>query len=145
MINEERNLLLRDLCARLPYGVKGLHRGEVQKLLVMDSSGSYQVGEYNAWFSIDDVIFKPYLRPMSSMTEVEYKEYDKACELDSDISSNTLKTNIKAKKRVLISAWYHGTDWLIAHHFDYRGLIPMGLALGAPEGMYKTKERIRTI
>lgn len=28
-------------------------------------------------------------------------------------------------------------DWLLAHHFDYRGLIPMGLALEATEGMYK--------
>ena len=53
MTQEEKDLLLRDLCARLPYGVKGLHRGEKQELLVMDSFGSYQVNEYDAWFDED--------------------------------------------------------------------------------------------
>ena len=57
-----------------------------------------------------------YLRPMSSMTEEE------------EIYYNTVYTTLK---------FYKKEDWLNAHHFDYRGLIEKGLALEAPEGMYK--------
>jgi hypothetical protein len=55
---------------------------------------------------------------MSSMTE------------DEEIYYNTVYTRLK---------FYEKEDWLNAHHFDYRGLIPMGLALEAPEGMYKAE------
>ena len=61
--------------------------------------------------------FKPYLRPMSSMTE------DEEDELNSARMGN----------------YGEDADWLNAHHFDYRGLIPLGLALEATEGMYKTE------
>ena len=147
MTQEEKQLLLKDLCARLPYGVKcsctWSHKvpngttGCVQELstFLIDEIEIMDNPEYDC--QICDV--KPYLRPMSSMTDEEYKEYDKALELDCSISANVLKTNLEAKKRVLISTWYNGTDWLNAHHFDYRGLIEKGLALEAPEGMYKTK------
>lgn len=47
-MTREKQLLLKDLCARLPYEVKGLHRGKVQRLLAMDSFGSYQVDGYAA-------------------------------------------------------------------------------------------------
>ena len=114
MTREEKDLLLRDLCARLPYGVKGLHRGEKQELLVMDSFGSYQVNGYDAWFDLNSVIFKPYLRPMSSMTEEELAEYN--------------RFELSDFRRI---------DWLNAHHFDYRGLIEKGLALEMPKDMYK--------
>lgn len=58
---------------------------------------------------------KPYLRPMSSMTKEEKKEYNKLlC--------------WRSPKKVF--------DWLNAHHFDYRGLIKKGLALEAPKEMY---------
>lgn len=40
---------------------------------------------------------------------------------------------MKAKHRVRISKWYHGTDWLNAHHFDYRGLIEKDLAIEVTE------------
>ena len=77
MTNAEKKLLLIDLCSRQPYGVKGLHRGKVHKLFTIDgrvvSNACIQVDGYDAWFSIDT--FKPYLRPMSSMTEEEIKEY----------------------------------------------------------------------
>ena len=62
---------------------------------------------------------KPYLRPMSSMTEEELKEL------------NIIFDNCDTEYRV------EAQDWLDAHHFDYRGLIEKGLALKAPEGIYK--------
>ena len=68
---------------------------------------------------------KPYLRPMLSMTEEEKEEYNKTENLS------------------LFDLHHYPTiksfDWLNAHHFDYRGLIEKGLALEAPEGMYKNK------
>ena len=79
MTYKEKQLLLKDLCARLPYGVKGLHRNEVQRLLIIDSFGSYQVNGYDAWFNLSSVEFKPYLRPMSSMTEEEQRTLNSMC------------------------------------------------------------------
>ena len=136
MTQEEKQLLLKDLCARLPYEVKGLHRGEIQRLLIMDSFGSYQVNGYDAWFNLNSVDFKPYLRPIDSMTDDEINELDEVC----DGIFNIYDTNIEV---LSILEWedsfeniLKGNDWLNAHHFDYRGLIPMGLALEAKEGMY---------
>ncbi len=67
---------------------------------------------------------RPYLRPMSSMTEEEKKELNNVLEFQYYSDD---------------SCMCESTDWLNAHQFDYRGLIPMGLALEAKEGMYKTE------
>ena len=65
---------------------------------------------------------------MSSMTEEERDEVKKYMK----------------REQIVNMAFYHATektyDWYNAHHFDYRGLIPMGLALESPEGMYKAKQ-----
>ena len=155
MTQEDKELLLKDLSARLPYGVKVCYTpsdyyypiGKIWSVRgvnlvsfiadIIDDYGHPGTGQVFENAKLEDI--KPYLRPMSSMTEEEYQEYGKACDLDCDCSSNTLRTNLKAKSRVLISVWHHGVDWLNAHHFDYRGLIEKGLALEAPEGMYKTE------
>ena len=113
---EEKNLLLKDLCSRLPYGVKGLHRGEKRELLVMDSFGSYQVNEYDAWFDLNSVIFKPYLFHLSSMTEEQKKEYQYITERWMNDPVYSISDSI---------------DWLNKNHFDYRGLIKKGLAIDA--------------
>ena len=65
---------------------------------------------------------KPYLRPISSITEEE-KEY-----FGIPFTSEGLVT---------LTDTVECMDWLNAHHFDYRGLIEKGLALEAPKGMYK--------
>ena len=137
MTNEEKQLLLKDLCARLPYGVKGLHRGQVHELFTIDSrevnNTCIQVDGYDAWFSVDT--FKPYLRPMKSMTEKEEEEYWNVINLKSpempvgEIPS--IETISQCSTIVL--------DWLLSKGFDIRGLLPMGLALEAKEGMYKTE------
>jgi len=124
MTQEEKHLLFKELCTRLPYGVR----------VCVDESGlfiptlTYIEGtiichfKECAWTRYIDTI-KPYLRPMSSMTEEEKKDY-----------------NSKFEGRDFSWEIYYGsTDWLNEHHFDYRGLIPMGLALPAPEGMYNIK------
>ena len=123
MAQEEKQLLLKDLCVRLPYKVKGI-------ITFDESNTTFTVeGIDNNVLHLSDAEecyvedFKPYLRPMSSMTEEERIEYLNACgnEMDNAFSSPR----------------YCGIDYLNSHHFDYRGLIEKGLALEALEGMYK--------
>ena len=103
----------------LPYGVKC-------NALLKRIDGSLKsifgiLKGYNGYASIgnnlvDIETVKPYLRSMSSMTKEEKNDY-----------INTF------------TVMWDAVDWLNAHHFDYCGLIPMGLAFEAPEGMYKTE------
>ncbi len=78
---------------------------------------------------------------MSSMTEEEYKEFCKISGLRKKEEGNYFSNhspewgNSIITERVMVRT----IDWLNAHHFDYRGLIEKGLALEAPEGMYKTE------
>ena len=114
MAQEEKQLLLRDLCARLPYGLKLRY---VEDLVVKKESHIITLNNaYLEHILNGDADIKPYLRPMSSMTEDEKRD------LGGDIHTYYTIREI---------------DWLNAHHFDYRGLIDKGLALEAPEGMYK--------
>ncbi len=128
MTREEKNLLLRDLCGRLLYGVKVWRQGGnyVVSCLDIEKQSVYLKVDFEAirgwWTDIEEV--KPYLRPMSSMMEEE-KELMKG----SVICFNELEGNSTLFDEI-------GLDWLNAHHFDYRGLLEKNLALEAPEGMY---------
>ena len=141
MTPEEKQLLLKDLCARLPYGVNcsctWCHEvpngttGCVQELstFLIDEIEIMDNPEYDC--QICDV--KPYLRPMSSMTEEEEKEYSNAHVLDN---CDELANIQKYGNKYIQLARTHAHDYLVSHHFDYRGLIEIGLAIEAPEGMY---------
>lgn len=123
MTQEEKQLLLKDLCARLLYGV-------ICKLSAKDADVSTTEkldlgGLEHFIFGTMDVL--PYLRPMSSMTDEEKLDY---------IALGDIKRYTNPQYAYLIS---EQLDYLNAHHFDYRGLIEKGLALEAPEGMYKTE------
>ena len=128
MTQEDKELLLKDLCARLPYGVNCDRLGVIRKVLSISPNRTFCVeldnGEYvSNWYSAEDI--KPYLRPMSSMTEEEDKEYTN---IDNrSYSCPKDYAHIPAQDRI---------DWFNKHHFDYRGLIEKGLALPAPEEMY---------
>ena len=147
MTQEEKILLLQDLCGRLPYGVivdykeneydsrqwkiSTLHApaySQSGSLISTDNEGWIEYEEYKGCgmstgsspLHIEKNL--PFLRPMSSMTEEEKKEYDVFCikpylGIDEEMACNFI-------------------DWLNKKMFDYRGLIPMGLALEAPKGMY---------
>ena len=123
MTQENKELLLQDLCARFPYGVKISTRIKGNSNFI-DSELSGEL--LDDFIKKDWGIIKPYLRPMSSMTEEEVGEY---ISLKEDI--------IGSDGITYFFETYESIDWLNAHHFDYRGLIPMGLALSALEGMYK--------
>ena len=141
MTQEDKQLLLIDLCARLPYGVKMKYKDEegVSTLCQIDTFYTDIDGFHclirmaeppGIFYDLNE--FKPYLRPMSSMTEEEENEF---------ISLNAVPSPCQLPNHTRMS-WYSNAtmlDWLNAHHFDYRGLITMGLALEAPERMYKTE------
>ena len=139
MITEEKQLLLIDLCQRLPYGVKVKIFDESILMEEFNDKGTLYGKESmsddcfvikcknDSWIiSCED--FKPYLRPMSSMTEEEREEFE-----------NLLEGIVDGVERWDKPDLCEEYDWLNTHHFDYRGLIPKGLALEALEGMYKTE------
>ena len=115
MTQEDKQLLLKDLFARLTYGVMVHFEGWNPEKL---SEVNLKEDVYNGMGGIPI----PYLRSMSSMTDEEVKEYKQFLE---DIEGYAYSIDCVPQ-----------IDWLNAHHFDYRGLIPNGLALEAPEGMY---------
>ena len=119
MIPEDKELLLKDLCARLPYGVKVNLHNEIYTLLGYYDDYVMLTANVPTGQQTNIVNIKPYLRPMSSMTEDEKKVYD--------------EYYFSAFK---IAGW--DMDFYNAHHLDYRGLIEMGIALKAPEDMYES-------
>ncbi len=127
MTTEEKELLLKDLCGRLRYGIIASVRGSDEEFRHFHILGvkDDKVWVENDILQVDDFddveVVKPYLRPMSSMTEEEREEFQEYV-FDSDEIGNI----------VMLDA----SDWLNTHYFDHRGLIPMGLALEALEGMY---------
>lgn len=142
MTQEEKQLLLKDLCARLPYGVIVDYKENEFEIPHWKITTIYP-DTFEGWIGYDRRVgagsesgsrpfkigeVKPYLRPMSFMTEEEKEEF---CYLQDMMIYNT-KGPVTADVNTYV-------DWLLSHHFDYRGLIPMGLALEAPEDMYKTK------
>lgn len=138
MTQQEKQLLLKDLSARLPYGVKlgfensdlilvptdfNIYTMQLSTNQIYPKSNGVAIGHiYDIWS------YRPYLRPMSSMTKKERKEYDK-------LIANCLYD----AEAYFFENYNRLYDWLNSHHFDYRGLIEKGLALEAPKDMYKTE------
>ncbi len=125
MTKEEKTLLLQDLCGRLAYKIKGLHREQVHTVTNIEPNSInpiIKVDGYDAWFPIE--MFKPYLRSMSSMTEDERAEYRK---LDGVMSYDS-----EHDTWAMCAFAPEAYDWLNKKMFDYRGLILKGLALETP-------------
>ena len=141
MTQEEKQLLLKDLSARFPYGVKFSfcdgHDNEVFTLSNLDGILKYDIE--------NECTVRAYLRPMSSMTEDEKGELN---ERFHDVGyfftqeppyDYGLMVQHDSIGSIIISEFTEVYDWLNARHFDYRGLIEKGLAIEAPEDMYKIK------
>lgn len=88
MVQKDREILLQDLCARLPYNVIGLYSWKNREPYNRELTGCLFDELKSSWDSTEDSQFLPYLRPMSSMTEEEKKEYGKVCELDTETLAN---------------------------------------------------------
>ena len=135
MTQEEKQLLLKDLSARLPYGVM-MKVSHLSHPIALDEFVLFTIKTGK-----EEGI--PYLRPMSSMTEEELKELnDKYGNIayffiQKPPYYHGLQAQHEDIGSIEISEFSKIYDWLNAHHFDYRCLIEKGLALEAPEGMYK--------
>lgn len=116
-MKDSKTELMRDLCARLPYHVIVNYRGSKVDLTKYARSVKLEC-------------CKPYLRPMSSMTEEEAREYANC----GNIIANSPQNNYLIPNPNCV-------DWLNSKHFDFRGLIPKGLAIEAPENMYNIKKK----
>lgn len=146
-MQEDKQLLLQDLCARLPYGVickvkyilnnettygEDIER-ECTDVVKRINFDKYTV--YTEWLRDESDIeeIKPYLRPMYSMTEEEVKEY-KAFHCVAYEHTHFYPQFCTVANELNMF------DWLNKKMFDYRGLIGKDLALEAPEDMYKKIE-----
>lgn len=146
MTQEQKQLLLKDLSARLLNEVYIENTfyssfGEVVKVkeqLKPEHLTILYNDIYNDenWHSNS---FKPYLRLMSSITKEERKELSKILNYEFYIDDDFALVAEDDRHRIRLELCEGYIDWLNAHHFDFRGLIPMGLAIEAPEGMYKNE------
>lgn len=123
MKQENKELLLKDLCTRMPYGVKGIDcNGNI-------SSPKDWKTEFHILTAINYRITKyewrPYLFPLSSMTEEQKKEYA------SLVWFNSIPVVLRSEDAVILEEVPMLTDFYHKNYFDYRGLIPMGLAIDA--------------
>lgn len=130
MTQEDKKLLYKDLCARLPYGVVLDSPDPVDDLwdeaISIDASTKTVTLLYNEHvFNIDEV--KPYLFPLSSMTEEQEREYNT---LRDFVYSHHYEYEDIVEDMGLYDNW-RSIDYLNANHFDYRGLIEKGLAIDA--------------
>ena len=135
MTQENKDLLLRDLCARLPYGVKVNYNEEVctidsigndSELLLKNNDGEIiPKWEDSLFISIEKC--KPYLFPLSSMTEEQQKE------LYSIQGVLTVDFELEEYKMVHLFQFQNVIDWFNKNHFDYRGLIEKGLAIDSTD------------
>lgn len=143
MTQEHKQLLLQDLSARLSYGtIVSVTDGTIKYNAYIESV-SYKniqvspVSDSNftayTFYKIREI--KPYLRPMSSMTEEEKKEFESFGWRVNEFDDNYPWVHIGQIENVLL-----GLNWLNANHFDYRGLIEKGLAIEVTEENNPYKE-----
>ena len=127
MTQKDKELLLGDLCGRLPYFTKVQIKNEIVVLdSIYDDDGYHFnfIGDDKEGVTIEQV--KPYLFPISSMTEEQREEYDKMSELDIDYTITQIKND-----SLIWTSGLNRFNWLLKNHFDVYDLIPMGLAIDA--------------
>ncbi len=154
MTQKDKQLLLKDLCARLPYGVLGQceidasYDTEVEtipqthkfkavaygfnedKLFVcpmIENQDELEIANEEIADGVYVFDFKPYLFPLSSMTEKQEKEYNM---LRDFVYTHHYEYEDIVEDMGLYDNW-KSIDYLNANHFDYRGLIEKGLAIDA--------------
>lgn len=146
MKQEYKELLLRDLSARLPYNVicTDSRHGDSRITEIDTVEETVYCDDFDEYVKLDKC--KPYLRPISSMTEEEKQELLKVTSLiEYDEECETLKSFDfygDARLDVGMEIWMKALDWLNKKMFAYRtyndkDMFELGLALEAPEGMYK--------
>ena len=140
MKQEDKELLLKDLCGRLPYGVNMNHiadtennpitcvGGVAKTMITLESPAGYGTSD------IED--YMPYLFPLSSMTEEQKIECFKGTDIELDEHNEIWSTFPISDSDIVLTNlnnWLKVINWLNKNHFDYRGLIEKGLAIDATD------------
>lgn len=142
MTQEDKELLLKDLCARLPYGVKVAffnedltHHSEPKILIGIECINNLNYSSLEDEDGNTTIVefVKPYLFPLSNMTDEQQEEFDRIYTDDMQVVVDNLKNRLDGKSYEINFGHYRHIDWLNKHHFDYRGLIEKGLAIDATE------------
>ena len=145
MTQENKELLLKDLCVRLPHktyvkttkGIGYVYAINTSQLIELSVANDSEY--WSEVFNIDEI--KPYLRPMSSMTTDEEYEYHQIRKRNSDKSLSLMDCSDHLQQLLFpIIAGTESICWLNKYHFDYRGLIPKGLAIEVTEENNPYKE-----
>lgn len=137
MKQENKEILLKDICGRLPYGVKfecnkNIYTAKGLDLIVTDEGDWEYAVTAKGIAPIEIDFIKPYLFPLSSMTEEQYYEMQKASQNDC-LEHMEVEKEWKNKSPFSHLPLYEHRviDQFDKNHLDYRGLIPMGLAYDA--------------
>ncbi|MBR5297445.1 MAG: hypothetical protein IKU29_06230 [Parabacteroides sp.] len=122
MTQEDKELLLKDICGRLPYNVKVRSYNCEDDIEIVETLYNIDSDGYMSTLECDTLknITKPYLFPLSGMTEEQKEEY---CQLQQKIIYNS--------KGLVDTDIMNYVNWCYKNHIDCNGLIPMGLALDA--------------
>ena len=118
MIQEDKDLLIKDISARLPYGVKAEYKNEIFGIeYVSPKYEEVKLDTHETW-TVDVSEVKPYLFPIFTMSKEKEKEYANILVLCGTIGYSLVMGSTVE-------------DWFNYNHFDYRGLISRGLAIDA--------------
>ena len=146
MTEEQKQLLIKDLCGRLPYGVNILHVkdgiiGVLSTINIYVDGREQKLKCSTSFFGEDNVPieeFKPYLYPLSSLTSSEAEEIERimGCNIPWRISEGLIEWTVGGSVEsetfeLRIDQIERLTEFLNAHHCDCRGLIDKGLAIDA--------------
>ena len=140
MTQEEKQLLFKDICSRIPYELYFAYKEPEYGIVSKRKFSNIEIWRNSTLIvcnnglckhSIDKL--KPYLRSLSRMTEEEKKELSYG---SADLVFDAAMNAAQGYNTKTVAGDVYVVDWLNAHHFDHRGLIEKGLAIEAPEGMY---------
>ena len=143
MTQEHKELLLKDLCARLPYGVKFMYNKNIYTTkgldLIVTDEGDWEYAVTAKDIAPIEIDFiKPYLFSLSSMTDKQAKEIqeivgnpDNACIIRKTYGLELWLNSIDTDPTIWVDTIFEVQDYLNKNHFDYRGLREKSLALDA--------------
>lgn len=142
MTEEDKKLLLKTLCETASHGVKGLALGRETDTIKTICLSEYPFIVTNGGLTCHvGEQFKPYLRSMDSMTEDEKSEFETLKRMSVTVVMPNGVNRLKPSYVVDLDDDGDGLnnlyDWLNINHFDFRGLIKKGLAVEAPDGIYR--------
>ena len=132
MIQENKEILIKDLCARLPYGVKVLFENEVFSIDYISAAYEEIKLDIPDNYTLDISNVKPYLFPLSSMTKEQLFDVQEILgKNEIEIEDGFLSIIDSDRNTLTYLEILAVLEWFNKNHFDYRGLIEKGIAINA--------------